>query len=182
MAKDGTNRGGARPGAGRKPKALKEKLDAGNPGHRKLTRLDIPESIDGVDMPAPGEYLSAEQRDGKPLGADGIYTKTFTWLKKLGCEKMVNPQLVEQYAMSVARWVQCEEAITRLGLVAKANSTGNAMTSPFVTMGQSYMKQSNLLWNEIFRVVKENCTTDVFADNDEANMDMMELLLRKRGN
>ena len=51
MAKDGTNRGGARPGAGRKPKALKEKLDAGNPGHRKLTRLDIPESIDGVDMP-----------------------------------------------------------------------------------------------------------------------------------
>ena len=27
IAKDGTNRGGARPGAGRKPKALKEKLD-----------------------------------------------------------------------------------------------------------------------------------------------------------
>ena len=26
MAKDGTQRGGARPGAGRKPKALKEKL------------------------------------------------------------------------------------------------------------------------------------------------------------
>ena len=26
MAKDGTNRGGARPGAGRKPKALKEKI------------------------------------------------------------------------------------------------------------------------------------------------------------
>ena len=36
MAKDGTNRGGARPGAGRKPKSLREKLDAGNPGNRPL--------------------------------------------------------------------------------------------------------------------------------------------------
>ena len=27
MAKDGTNRGGARPGAGRKPKALKDKIN-----------------------------------------------------------------------------------------------------------------------------------------------------------
>ena len=45
MAKDGTNRGGARPGAGRKPKALKEKLNAGNPGKRPLKRIDIPESL-----------------------------------------------------------------------------------------------------------------------------------------
>ena len=69
MAKDGTNRGGARPGAGRKPKALREKLDAGNPGNRPLRRLDIPENIEGVDMPKPSDYLSAMQRDGKPLGA-----------------------------------------------------------------------------------------------------------------
>ena len=181
MAKDGTNRGGARPGSGRKPKALKEKIDSGNPGRRRLTKLDIPESIDGVDMPTPGDYLSAEQRDGKPLGADRIYTKTFTWLKKLGCEKLINPQLVEQYAMSVARWTQCEEAISQLGLVAKSKSTGNAVTSPFVTMGQSYMKQSNILWNEIFRVVRENCVTDVLVDDKEASVDMMELLLRKKG-
>ena len=59
MAKDGTNRGGARPGAGRKPKALKEKLYAGNPGGRPLKRIDIPESLESVDMPPPGEYLSA---------------------------------------------------------------------------------------------------------------------------
>ena len=45
MAKDGTNCGGARPGAGRKPKALKEKLDAGNPGNHPLRRLDIPENM-----------------------------------------------------------------------------------------------------------------------------------------
>ena len=31
MAKDGTNRGGNRPGAGRKPKAISGKIANGNP-------------------------------------------------------------------------------------------------------------------------------------------------------
>lgn len=179
MAKDGTNRGGARPGAGRKPKALKEKLDAGNPGKRPLTKLDIPENIEGVDMPKPGEYLSGLQRDGKPLGADEIYNKVCRWLTKLGCEKLVNPTLVEQYAMSVARWVQCEEAISRLGFLGKHSTTGQPCQSPFVHMSQSYMKQSNLLWATIQQIVKENCSVDVTESNPEN--DMMEMLLRSRG-
>ena len=52
MAKDGTSRGGARPGAGRKKKALSEKIAAGNPGHRPLKMLD-PVALDTVDMPPP---------------------------------------------------------------------------------------------------------------------------------
>jgi phage terminase small subunit len=178
MAKDGTNRGGARPGAGRKPKALKEKIEAGNPGKRQLTKLDIPENIEGVDMPKPGEYLSSMQRDGRPLGADEIYNKVCRWLKKLGCEKLVNPTLVEQYAMSVARWVQCEEAISRLGMIGKHATTGNPCTSPFVNISNSYMKQSTLLWANIQQIVKENCSADIGLNSPE--MDMMEQLLRNR--
>ena len=45
MAKDGTNRGGARVGAGRKPKALQEKLLEGNLGHRDITKIAIPDSM-----------------------------------------------------------------------------------------------------------------------------------------
>ena len=41
MSKDGTNRGGSRPGAGRKPKAISEKIESGNPGGRKLTLIDF---------------------------------------------------------------------------------------------------------------------------------------------
>ncbi len=37
MAKDGTNRGGVRIGAGAKKKPLAEKIAEGNPGGRKLT-------------------------------------------------------------------------------------------------------------------------------------------------
>ena len=180
MAKDGTNRGGARPGAGRKPKALKEKLDAGNPGGCPLKRIDIPESLEGVDMPPPGEYLSAMQRDGKPLGADEIYNKVYAWLTRLSCEKLVNPQAVEQYAMCVARWVQCEEAISRLGLLGRHATTKEPCQSPFVLMSHNYMKQSNLLWASIQQIVKENCSVEI--DSRSPENDMMEQLLRSRRN
>ena len=68
-------RGGARPGAGRKKSAVREKAENGNPGGRKLEVLDIPE-VEGVDMPKPHEFLSAEQRDGSTLQAEEIYTET----------------------------------------------------------------------------------------------------------
>ena len=76
-------RGGARPGAGRKKSAVKEKAENGNPGGRRLEVLDIPE-VEGVDMPKPHEFLSAEQRDGSTLQAEEIYTETWEWLKEGG--------------------------------------------------------------------------------------------------
>ena len=59
-------RGGARVGAGRKKSAVKEKYENGNPGGRPLEVLDIPE-MEGVEMPKPHDFLSAEQRDGKTI-------------------------------------------------------------------------------------------------------------------
>ena len=67
MSKDGTNRGGSRPGAGRKPKALTEKLANGNPGGRKLTTVDFAfdtVELQGTEMPPVKEYLKAKQKDG----------------------------------------------------------------------------------------------------------------------
>ncbi|MBO6127699.1 MAG: terminase, partial [Pseudobutyrivibrio sp.] len=51
-------RGGARPGAGRKKKALADKVATGNPGGRPLVVLDIPDmpepvELEGADMPEP---------------------------------------------------------------------------------------------------------------------------------
>lgn len=111
MAKDGTARGGQRPGAGRKSKALTEKLAAGNPGHRPLTVMDLPDGVDldCVDMPEPSEYLKAKQRNGGEFAAEKIYKITWLWLKERGCEKLISQQLIEQYAMSVSRWIQCED-------------------------------------------------------------------------
>ena len=58
-AKDGTNRGGARPGAGRKKKSLDEKITEGKTP--KILKLPAPSKIKGVDVPPPGEYLAAQE-------------------------------------------------------------------------------------------------------------------------
>ena len=139
-------RGGARPGAGRKKSAVKEKAENGNPGGRRLEVLDIPE-VEGVDMPKPHEFLSAEQRDGSTLQAEEIYKETWEWLKKIGC-------------------------------ASKHPTTQKPIPSPFINIGINYMNQAVRLWNEIFQIVKENCSTDYGEVSPQD--DLMERLLRAR--
>ena len=66
MAKDGTARGGQRFGQGRPKKALKEKLETGNPGGRALEIFDLPDppEMEGTDTPDPRDYMLEEQRSG----------------------------------------------------------------------------------------------------------------------
>ena len=180
MAKDGTARGGPRVGQGRKSKALAEKLATGNPGHRPMLVMDLPEGtqLDGEEMPEPGEYLMARQRNGGALEAEKIYRETWLWLKERGCERLVSKQLLEQYAMSVSRWIQCEEAISEYGFLSKHPTTGAACASPYVAMSQQFMKQVNQIWYQIFQIVKENCSSE-FSGNTPQD-DVMERLLRSR--
>ena len=180
MAKDGTNRGGSRVGAGAKKKALSDKIAEGNLGGRKLTVMEFSDTADleGLEMPEPNKMLEAIQKDGKALVASEIYKATWRWLNERSCAALISPQLLERYAMSVARWIQCEEAITEYGFLAKHPTTGNAIQSPYVAMGQNYMSQTNRLWLEIFQIVKENCTGDYKGENPQD--DVMERLLSAR--
>ena len=188
MAKDFTNRGGSRVRAGDKPMALVDKISAGKAARIldipdldtdtdiEIADLDVTADFDGEDMPLPSEYLSARQKDGKPLGAAELYTETWRWLKARGCEKFVNPRLMEAYAQAFARYIQCEEAISTYGFLGKHPTTGGAIASPFVQMSQSFQKQANLIWYQIFDIVKQNCTT-AFVGNPQD--DIMETLLSK---
>ena len=180
MAKDGTNRGGARVGAGAKKKPLTDKIAEGNPGGRKLTVIEFSNTanLQGQVMPEPSKMLEAVQRDGKTLVASEIYKSTWKWLNERGCATLVSPQLLERYAMSAARWIQCEEAITEYGFLAKHPTTGNAIQSPYVAMSQNFMTQTNRLWYEIFQIVKENCTGEYRGANPQD--DVMERLLSAR--
>lgn len=189
MARDGTNRGGRRVRAGDKPAPAAEKLQKGQQvqilkndiptlSPTELEAVDLPEGavMNGVDMPKPSDYLSARQKNGVPLGADEIYKETWLWLRERNCEKLVNPRLIEAYAQAFARYIQCEEATSTYGLLGKHPTTGGVITSPFVQMSQQYQKSANLIWYEIYDIVKQNCT-EVFEDNPN---DTMELLLRAR--
>ncbi|MBE6084336.1 MAG: hypothetical protein E7203_02500 [Selenomonas ruminantium] len=67
-------RGGARAGAGRKKKALADKISEGKTD--KVTVLPTA-NLKGIEMPAPKEYLKAPQKNGQENYASYyFYTKT----------------------------------------------------------------------------------------------------------
>ena len=77
MAKDGTARGGARAGSGRKSKALAEKIGTDNPGGRKLTVMELPTDADlsGEDMPEVKSYMKERQKNGEDFDAADIFER-----------------------------------------------------------------------------------------------------------
>ena len=141
---------------------------------------DMPEAVDleGADMPEPREFLTSQQRDGYELQAEEIYQETWKWLKRIGMHTKISKQMLERYAMCSARWIQCEEMNNTLGLLGKHPTTGKPIPSPFINIGISYMNQAIRQWNEIFQIVKENCSTD-YSDAAPQD-DLMERLLRAR--
>ena len=153
-----------------------EKLEAG----QKATIIDLPEpaNLEGHVMPPVKKYLKAKQKNGLEFDAADIFKETWEWLVERGCEKLVNTQLIEQYAVSVSRWIQCEECISKFGFLARHPTTGNAIASPYVSMSRDYMKQSSQLWFQIFQVVKENNATTYQGSTPQD--DVMERLLRSR--
>ena len=169
MAKDGTNRGGIRVGAGRKRKSLDEKILEGR-------SVEVIKPVSSDEMPPPKEYLSSVQKSGERLCAAEIYSETWAWLKSRGCENLIDTQLLEQYAMCVARWRQCEQAISCFGLKGRHPTTGGEMTSVYVKMSQDYLKLIAQLRYQIYSAVKENSTIEGLPYD---NNDDMENLLRK---
>lgn len=187
MAKDGTGRGGRRPGAGRKPKGLAEKVQEGREAQVMEFPLgdiragDIPEGADipAADIPEPSEYLSAKQAEGDTeFKAAAIYRETMEWIIARGCGALVNPRMVESYADAFARFIQCSEAVSQYGLIGKHPTTSAPISSPFTQLEMAYQKQAYVLWTDIFGIVKQNSMTPY---EDLSNIDPMErLLMAKR--
>jgi len=174
-------RGGYRPGSGRKRKALAEKRLNGNPGHEPLRRLkDVqPSDLEGEDMPPVAEYLKRNTKNTTDKLAPQVFENTWRWLKERGCEKFVVKELIEQYALYLARTIQCEEGVDMFGLLAKHPTTGSPIASPYTSMGIAYSKQANILWGQIFQIVKENSSMAV--DGNNPNDDIMLRLLKGKG-
>lgn len=172
---------GPQPGTGGRPrKPLADKIAEGHA--KKYTQgsepLPEPIELEGVEMPPPHEFLSDEQKNGQELVANEIYKSTWEWLRKYRCEQMVTQQSLEQYAVMAARWIQCEKAVSAFGFLAKHPTTGAPITSPYVSMAREYSKHANALWNQIYAVVRDNCSMDYSGSNPQD--DVMERLLTMR--
>lgn len=174
------NRGPQPRTGGRPRKPMADKILEGNHGKEPLKVIQLPDTpnLDGAEMPSPHEFLSSEQKSGQDLVASEIYKATWNWLQKHHCEHLVTQQNLEQYAMAAARWIQCEEAISQFGFLAKHPTTGAAIISPYVAAAREYSKHANALWNQIYAVVRDNCSTDYSGQSPQD--DVMERLLTMR--
>ena len=139
--------------------------------------MTIPPDLKGVDMPPVSEYLTEKQRDGTELCSKQVYEDMYRWLKEMKCDAFVSKQLLEQYAMTVGRWIHTEQAISKLGYIAKHPTTDAPIASPYVKMAMDYSRQATIIGNEILQIVKENCPTEVVNKPED---DVMEILLRTR--
>ena len=170
--------GGARPGAGRKKKALSEKIIDGNPGKAPLTKLQFSvqdSALHGEDMPLVSEWLTQTTKNSQQNIAQQVYENTWKWLKERGCDQYVNKDLIEQYALYMQRTIQCQEGINQYGLLAKHPTTQMPIASPYFNMALQSSKQANLYWMQIYQIVKDNCETPI--GNSNPNDDLMERLL-----
>ena len=166
--------GGIRQGSGRRRKTVTEKVLEG-----KL-KGNIPnlkaQTVEGSFCPEPHGYMEMATKNAGENIAKMIYGEIYDWLKERKCAHLVQPQIVEQYALSFARYSQAETAIHQYGLLAKSPSNGNAVPSPFIEISQNYLKQTQNIWLTIFAAVKDKC--DIFTNPE--NDDIMELILTGR--
>jgi len=169
--------GGARPGSGRKKKPLAEKIIDGNPGRKPMTKLqfNITDALHGEEMPPVSEWMTQVTKNSQQNRAAEIYASTWQWLHERGCEQYVKKELIEQYALYMQRWIQCEEGVNQYGLLAKHPTTQMPIASPYVSMGLNFLKQANVLWLQIYQIVKDNCETPIGGSTP--NDDIMERLL-----
>lgn len=167
--------GGTRAGAGRKRKPLADKVNTKD--NSTATMLSFNSELSGNDMPPPEKYLSEQTKGASENVASKICEKTWAWLKVRKCDIFINPQLVEQYAMSVARWIQAERAVHTFGFLAKHPTTGMPIASPYVKIAQDFLKQSSNIWLQIFGVIKDNCADFYTYPTDNPSDDIMEKIL-----
>lgn len=179
--------GGRRKGSGSKRQPVADKIARG----RKVQVLeipvvpcaDLPEAVDieigrgpnGLEMPPPDEYLSLKQRDGSETGAAKLYGEAWRWLVARRCEKLVNPRMIEAYAQSLARYIQCERGLSEFGVLGKHPTTGAVVPSPYVEVGQRYLRQAQQVWEAIELIVRDNCLVP-YEGGTEA--DAMEGMIR----
>lgn len=166
------NSGGKRINSGRKSKPLADKLLEGRKNIRTI-QFNALSDLKGEEIPKPKEYLIAQQKQGELIAAE-IRQEVWEWIRQRKCDHLIPMLIIDQFAMTYARWVQAEQARSEFGPLSKHPTTGNAQLSPFVGIAQTESKAALNMWNEIYSIVRANCTENF---NSSPADDVMERLL-----
>lgn len=171
MAKDGTNRGGARIGAGRPRKSAAEKqLET---GEKKSQTTQTPTIFKPKKIRAP-RYLKEPLKNGGENPAVKIFTAAHDWLAKFGLSESIPPQLIENFAQTAGRHIQCEQEISRAGFLVRHPATGEVLANPLVKISLDYLKAAQQVWYQVNQLVRERGVEVAGGDGADA----MEKILR----
>lgn len=172
------NHGGKRMGAGRKKTTITERVLNGQSSPEELPALSVHGTLSGAEMPKPNEYLTKQSRgvSTENRGKE-IYENLWNWLKERDCHLLVNPESLQQYALSLARCEQCENAIHEHGFLAKHPTTNQPIESPFVKIAHKYQKQAQGLWAQIEVNIAERLR--YFVDKNAASTDPLDIILNR---
>jgi len=147
--------GGARKGAGRKPKPLAEKLAAGNPGNRPLKKMEFT-GKGGSRRPEPPEYLNLLEKKNKGMPSPvEIFERTVKYLEPSECLNLISAELIADYAMA-RYYLNCAQfELSQTATVAKNDKNQYAITG----FTEAMLKmQKNVLqtWTPIWDIVSKN--------------------------
>lgn len=172
------NHGGKRAGAGRKKKEVTAKVLEGQATTLDLPQLTVNSDLSGTEMPKPNEYLTKETRQVSTANrGKEIYERLWNWLKERDCHLLVNPESLQQYALSLSRCEQAENAIHDYGFLAKHPTTQLPCESPYVRIAQKYQKQAQGQWSAIEVNISERLR--YFVDKNAVSSDPLDIILNR---
>lgn len=157
MAKDGTKRGGARPGAGRKKKVKP-------PDPENVIKTINTSDTDTKSFPQSSFLLPGSS-------AEKVYFSIYKYARDNGADKKLPRELVELFAVSYCRWCEAEEKITKEGFTSKHPTTGVPCRSPYISVSESYSKQCQNYWYSIWTIVREGEPKTDAEDDMEGLLD-----------
>ena len=149
-----------------------------------MQKIEGEHPLDATALPPapeiePPEFLDKLGKNKLGPSASEQYEKTVEWLTAAGCLHLVPDDWIIKYAMLNARWLECEEANTKFGLLTKHHVSNQPTISPYVKAGLEFAKQAQDVWKQIYQVVYDNSQTD-FRSFHNPNEDKMFQLLRRR--
>ena len=168
-------RGGARPGAGRKPKALSQRLVEGNRGHRPMKQVQLKGAEKNGKRPKPPLFLeiSTQNNANKYGSAVDFFEEIVDWLEPTGCMHLIPPTLIAQFALAKYFLLDVGDLVGRMGVInykskgrGRSGGTGGGsggadeLEITAAAKGFSeYLKNVTDSWNQIYTIVRDNSTT-----------------------
>lgn len=171
--------GGARKGAGRKPKPLSQKISEGNPGHRPLKKIEFADEAQPLPESAP-EYL---KHLGNPISGiprpEEIYMNMVRYLEPSGCLPLIPADLLSDYAVAKHCLFLAQNQLAISAIVA-LNGQKEWQITDFTKAMIQLQKNALATWAPIWDIVSRNSVHTISNPEEEMMKDIMAGRVRKK--